>query len=120
MAARSPSALEAAHARGIVHRDLKPDNIFLITPAATGPFVKVLDFGIAKLLRRRARRSAQDLDARVPIGHARVHVAGAGGRRRPVDHRTDVYALGVILYEMAWPDAPPFARRRWCSCCTST
>jgi hypothetical protein len=89
-------ALEAAHAHGIVHRDLKPDNIFLIDRDGDADFVKVLDFGIAKL-------TGDAADVRTQTGA----ILGTpyymspeqcdGGR---IDRRTDVYAVGVILYQM--------------------
>ncbi|HKA92059.1 MAG TPA: bifunctional serine/threonine-protein kinase/formylglycine-generating enzyme family protein [Haliangiales bacterium] len=92
------AALGAAHALGIVHRDLKPDNIFLTTRASNPEFVKVLDFGIAKLYVP---------DADVPKTQMGMWM-GTPGYMSPeqwqtlpdIDGRADVYALGVILYEM--------------------
>jgi serine/threonine protein kinase/tetratricopeptide (TPR) repeat protein len=101
IAAAIADALGAAHDRGIVHRDLKPANVMI----ATDGRVKVLDFGLAKVI-------AEDLQSEASIATALQTREGivmgtvpymspeqvAG---RPVDHRTDIFSLGVILYEMA-------------------
>ncbi len=98
-------ALGAAHAVGIVHRDLKPDNIFLVPDRASacGIRVKVLDFGIAKLATDAAgvRTSANALMG-TPAYMSPEQCRGAGG----VDHRSDIYSLGCILYEMATGQRP--------------
>ncbi|HEX8440872.1 serine/threonine-protein kinase, partial [Archangium sp.] len=89
-------ALEATHARGIVHRDLKPENLFLLQRGHGPAFVKVLDFGIAKLLDEELGTDTGEGDI---IGSA-DYMAPEQSRGEPVDGRTDLYALGVIAYQL--------------------
>src|SRR5258708_1133324 len=100
-------ALNAAHAKGIVHRDLKPDNIFLVAdPAAPEALVvKVLDFGIAKLVEgdpTRPYRTAPGALVGTPEYMSPEQCCGIGW----IDHRADVYALGCVLYKMIRGRAP--------------
>jgi serine/threonine-protein kinase len=105
---QTASALAAAHAKGIVHRDLKPDNLFVVAdphdPARER--IKVLDFGIAKLQQMSATDSVKTRTGTLmgtPIYMSPEQCRGT----RAVDHRTDIYSLGVILYEMLIGH-PPF------------
>src|SRR6185295_16712040 len=108
-------ALEAAHAAGIVHRDIKPENIMLRQDKfVRDRFVKVLDFGLAKLTDRDA--STADPDAvTIPITETSPGaIMGTSGYMSPeqalgeaIDERTDIFSLGVVLYEMI-AGTPPF------------
>src|SRR4051812_3330750 len=91
-------ALSAAHGKGIVHRDLKPDNIF-VTPSGRP---KVLDFGIAKLSDL-GTGSATRTGSLLGTPHYMSPEQAAG---KPADHRADVYAMGVILFECATGQKP--------------
>jgi eukaryotic-like serine/threonine-protein kinase len=92
------SGLEAAHAVSVVHRDLKPDNVF-VTPGPNGPFLKLLDFGIAKVLepseaQRGLTRSGVVMGTAEYMPPEQLYAAS------DVDPRADLYALGVMLFEM--------------------
>ena len=91
------SGLEAAHAVGVVHRDLKPDNVF-VTPSAGGSLLKLIDFGIAKLAAGQEQRGLTR--AGVVMGTAEYMPPEQLYAPSDVDGRADVYALGVILFEM--------------------
>jgi serine/threonine protein kinase len=93
--------LYAAHVAGVIHRDLKPDNIFLCCKAGGEIQPKLLDFGISKLVAR-ARPTAPNLaiTAEGAMVGTPNYMAPEQVRSEPIDARTDVYALGVILYQL--------------------
>jgi serine/threonine protein kinase len=92
------SALGAAHRRGIVHRDIKPENLFVVQFPDAPPIVKLLDFGISKMALGGSpgdRMTRTGTVMGTPYYMAPEQAAG----RSDVDHRADLYAMGVILYE---------------------
>jgi eukaryotic-like serine/threonine-protein kinase len=106
-------ALTAAHARGIVHRDLKPDNVFLTQKGEDGHFVKVLDFGVAKLTELAS--AAPAVPGGTPSFRTRTGIViGTPAYMSPeqwrganlVDHRSDIYSLGLIAYELLTGQLP--------------
>jgi putative nucleotidyltransferase with HDIG domain len=99
------SALSEAHKHGIVHRDLKPENVFISNHPDYPDYVKLLDFGIAKLAGD-ASTSGQTMPGTVlgtPVYMSPEQCRGAA----ELDHRSDLYSLGVMLYEML-TGTPPF------------
>ena len=109
LAAQIAEALSAAHAAGVVHRDIKPENVMLRPDG----YVKVLDFGLAKLVERRAGPAAHE--AETMLAHTQPgavmgtswYMSPEQAQGQPVDARTDVWSLGCVLYEML-AGRPPF------------
>jgi serine/threonine-protein kinase len=97
-------ALESAHGRGIIHRDLKPTNI-KITPKRV---VKVLDFGLAKILEDEPPKSSLGNSPTLTLGHTwagmilgtAAYMSPEQAIGRPVDRRSDIFSFGAVLYEM--------------------
>jgi eukaryotic-like serine/threonine-protein kinase len=101
-------AVAAAHGRNIIHRDLKPTNVMVTADQR----VKVLDFGLAKLLETPADEAAQTATGNDHLtGEGRVlgtvaYMSPEQAEARPLDHRTDIFSLGVVFYEMATGERP--------------
>ncbi len=101
---QAADALAEVHALGLVHRDLRPRNIFLAKKKGRDDFVKILDFGMSKLL-------SPGLSPQATLGvrfSDPVYIAPEQVRGEPVDRRTDIYSLAVIFYQMV-TGRPPFS-----------
>src|SRR5688572_29635302 len=102
-------AIAEAHRNGIVHRDLKPANLFIARLAGGRPCVKVVDFGISKAI---GRETGEPLTKPASVVGSLYHMAPEQMRGGPVDARTDIWALGLLLYEML-SGRKPFGNRAW-------
>jgi serine/threonine-protein kinase len=104
--------LEAAHASGVTHRDLKPENTFLVHLPGEDPAIKLVDFGLSKLTADRAGddQRTERTQSGVAIGTP-MYMSPEQARGPDVDHRTDIYALGCVSYELLLGITPfPHAR----------
>src|SRR5438270_557086 len=97
LATQIADALDAAHAQGIVHRDLKPANIFVTRRGQ----VKLLDFGLAVLLPRRTAARGATAPSSSSTGGTVPYMSPEQARADELDHRTDLFSFGTVLYEMA-------------------
>jgi serine/threonine-protein kinase len=98
------AALSAAHALGIVHRDLKPENIYLVDFLGEPDFVKLLDFGIAKLID--VGENERKLTRTGMLFGTPEYMSPEQARGETVDHRVDVYAMGCILFQLVTGRVP--------------
>jgi serine/threonine-protein kinase len=105
IAAQVCDALAEAHGKGIVHRDLKPANILLGARGDDHDWVKVVDLGIAKLVGGEPSGAEDSLTGHQMIGSP-AYASPEQAQARPLDGRSDLYSLGVVLYEMLTGDKP--------------
>ena len=122
---QAASALGAAHSRGIIHRDIKPANLFVVESGRDRKQLKILDFGVAKKQGAEASLDSRFFDAQnntatttnsgdlttpgSTFGTA-AYMSPEQAKGEPLDHRTDLFSLGSVLYEMA-AGRPPFGDR---------
>jgi tRNA A-37 threonylcarbamoyl transferase component Bud32 len=99
-------ALGAAHAKGVVHRDLKPENVFLVASDEGREIVKIVDFGIAQMKDAKGGVGGKKLTQTGMIFGTPEYMSPEQARGAAIDHRVDIYAVGVILYEMACGRTP--------------
>lgn len=100
-------ALDVAHAEGVVHRDLKPGNVVVERDAESGTeTARVLDFGLAKVLRGDASQSLTALTQQNMVFGTPEYMAPEAARGDEVDSRSDIYAAGIILYELLTGSVP--------------
>jgi len=103
IAAQAARGLAKAHAVGVIHRDLKPANIFLVTREDGSLLVKLVDFGISKILSEEPKPDGKEGRALTRVGTVvgtPNYMSPEQARGLPVDGRTDVWSLGAVLYEM--------------------
>ncbi|MGO8993177.1 MAG: serine/threonine-protein kinase [Polyangiaceae bacterium] len=103
--AQAAKGLARAHAEGVVHRDLKPANLFVCKSEDGSALVKLVDFGIAKLLRDASRRASDLTQAGMVVGTPQ-YMSPEQAQGLPLDHRTDIYSLGAVLFETVVGTSP--------------
>jgi serine/threonine-protein kinase len=97
---QAAEALAQAHAAGVIHRDVKPANLFLTRAPDGTPHVKMLDFGIAKVVEETAQQNLELTKTRAVMGSALYMSLEQMRSTKTVDYRTDIYSLGITLYEL--------------------
>jgi eukaryotic-like serine/threonine-protein kinase len=97
---QAAEALAHAHAAGVIHRDVKPANLFLSRTSDGSPHVKMLDFGIAKVVEETAQHNLELTKTRAVMGSALYMSLEQMRSTKTVDYRTDIYSLGITLYEL--------------------
>ncbi len=111
IAAQICLSLVDAHEHGVIHRDLKPDNVFVTLAKDGGLLVKVLDYGVARVVAPDSAVPAYTVLTQIgTILGTPAYMAPEQARAEEVDARTDLYSLGVMLYEML-EGKPPFFER---------
>jgi serine/threonine protein kinase len=113
IALQAARGLAKAHTAGVVHRDLKPANVFLVEREDDEPLVKILDFGISKVIDASRVESKLRLTRAGTVVGTPQYMSPEQARGFSVDARTDVWALGLVLYEMlagrpAYPELPTY------------
>jgi serine/threonine protein kinase len=98
-------ALRAAHAKGIIHRDMKPENVYLVQREGKTDFVKVLDFGIAKVVSADDNEGPRLTQTGMIFGTPE-YMSPEQAQGHPPDHRLDVYAVGCLMYHMLTGSVP--------------
>jgi serine/threonine-protein kinase len=93
-------ALEEAHRAGIVHRDLKPENVFLTKQSGSADFPKVLDFGLAKMSEKQMGRGSMMFTQQGMVFGTPEFMSPEQAQGEPLDQRSDIYSLALILYEL--------------------
>src|SRR2546429_8478567 len=99
-------ALQAAHDSKIIHRDLKPDNVYLITMKGKKNFVKVVDFGIARVTDDAGISTGKTQTGMVMGTPAYMSPEQGSGASNKIDGRSDVYSLGVMMFQLATGPLP--------------
>ena len=94
------AALDEAHRAGIIHRDLKPENIFLTTQGGITDFPKVLDFGLAKVTEKQMKPGSMILTREGMVFGTPEFMSPEQARGKTLDARSDIYSLGIIIYEL--------------------